>query len=268
MDHDLNIYDALYGSFENPVYRKIRLETYGRDIGQTGWLLADEFDRFLRLLGLTGKSSAIEVASGSGGPAIALAKSSGCALTGIDINPQAITRANAAARQPGLTTRVRFLQGDATERLPFDNDSADCILCFDAINHFPDRIAVLKDWYRILKLGGRAIFTDPIVITGFLTNREIQTRSSIGYFLYAPHGTNERLLRESGFEILLAENSTENIAQIAKRWKESRDRNRDELLQIEGAKIYEGTQEFLEMARLLAAEKRLSRYTYLAQKRA
>lgn len=261
-------HDALHGDPANPVYQKIRSDTYGRDIGQTAWVMAEEFDRFLRLLGITAKSTVVEIACGSGGPGLFLARTTGCLFAGYDIDATSIARANAGARQPGLTSRVRFYQGDATQQLPVDSDSVDSLLCFDAVHRLPNRSATFREWFRLLKLGGRLLFTDPAVITGHLTNQEIAARSSSPYIQYSPHGANERLLREAGFELLLSENSTENVSHIAKRWKESRERHRKDLVGIEGEALFTAAQNVLECIRLLAAEKRISRYTFLAEKRA
>ena len=48
------------------------------------------------------------------------------------------------------------------------------------MNHFPDPLAVLREWHRVLRVGHRALFTDPVVITGPVTNDELALRSSIG----------------------------------------------------------------------------------------
>jgi SAM-dependent methyltransferase len=47
------------------------------------------------------------------------------------------------------------------------------------MNHFPDRVKVFQEWRRVLRPGRRAVFTDPVVITGSVTNDELALRSSI-----------------------------------------------------------------------------------------
>jgi ubiquinone/menaquinone biosynthesis C-methylase UbiE len=72
-----------------------------------------------------------------------------------------------------LAERSEFRVADATGPLPFSDATFDAVTCIDAINHFPDRPQVIAEWARLLKLGGRLLFTDPITVTGALTNAEI-----------------------------------------------------------------------------------------------
>jgi hypothetical protein len=108
------------------------------------------------------------------------------------------------------------------------------------------------------------VYTDPIIVTGLLTKDEIATRSSIGYFLVAPPGENERLIHEAGFELLRAEDRTEAVAQVSRRWYDSRAAHREDLLKIEGEETLEGLQRFLAIVHTLSSEGRLSRYAFLA----
>ena len=55
---------------------------------------------------------------------------------------------------------------DASRPLPFGDGSFDAVISNDAMCHMADRPAVLREWYRVLKPGGRALFTDAMVVTG------------------------------------------------------------------------------------------------------
>ena len=79
----------------------IRGETFGQDIGQNSWLTVDEYDRFIAWLQLEPGQHVLEVASGSGGPALYLARHAGCRVTGIDCNESGIATATRAAFQSG-----------------------------------------------------------------------------------------------------------------------------------------------------------------------
>jgi 2-polyprenyl-3-methyl-5-hydroxy-6-metoxy-1,4-benzoquinol methylase len=266
MSEQFDLYNPTYGNFADTVLEQIRRETYGEDVGQNSWLTADECRQFLEMLSLTNESQVIEIACGSGGLAIFIAKTIGCNVLGIDINEKGIANANQRAIAQKLNGQIRFLHGDASQQLAFDEGLFDVLICIDSINHLPNRQRVLTDWYRILKPGGSVLFTDPIIVTGILSNDEIAVRSSIGYFLFIPVGENERLLTAAGFESLQQRDTTGSAAVVAKRWHDARNNHRDDLLKIEDKSTFEGLQQFLKVVHLLYSEKRLSRIAYIARK--
>src|ERR1700676_3468724 len=176
-------YNANYGNFQTGLYAQIRQEAFGEDIGQNSWLTADEQDRFLEWLELSPAKTLLDVACGAGGPALRSAAITGCSVVGIDVHEQAVAAARSLAAQRGLAERAEFRAIDAARPLPFSDASFDAITCVDAINHFPDRPRVIAEWVRLLKVGGLLLVTDPITVTGPLTNAEIATRSSTGFYL-------------------------------------------------------------------------------------
>ena len=262
----VDLYGASYGHFATDLYRDIRAASYGVDIGQTGWLTAEEQDQFITWLELTPRSRVLDVACGTGGPTLRIANRAQCAVVGIDIHEDGVAAATSQTQQDGLEDRASFQCHDASQELPFADESFDGIICVDAINHLPDRSAVLAEWKRVLKPGGRMLFSDPIVLTGPLTNAEIATRSSIGFFLFVPKGTDERLMREAGLELLICEDHTANMAEMARRWRAARDVRAEALIKVEGRETFEGQQEFLRVTELVATEGRLSRFVFVAQK--
>lgn len=260
----IDLFDSTYQNFSEQVLQEIREETFGRDIGQNSWLTADEYDRFISWLRLLPGDHALEVASGSGGPALYLARHTNCHVTGIDANESGVKTATAISAQS--RTRVMFEVVDANTELPFADNTFDALLCIDSMNHFPDRLNVFREWRRVLRAGGRAVFTDPVVITGPVTNEELALRSLVGLFLFVPPGVNEKLLKQAGFNLVQQEDVTENAARVSGRWHDSRARYRDKLLRIEGEERFEGLQNFFAAVQQLTEERRLSRIVYLVEK--
>jgi ubiquinone/menaquinone biosynthesis C-methylase UbiE len=257
-------YGAQYGHFASELYSRIRSDTFGQDIGQNGWLTSDEQDLFLTYLSLTRGSKLLDVACGSGGPTLRIARRTGCRVHGVDAHGQAIAEARARSEREGLTERTTFDELDASRPLPLPDASFDGLICIDAVNHLPNRQRVFSDWARLLRPGGHLVFTDPIVVTGPLTNEEIAIRSSVGFFLFVPPGADARLLEQAGFAVAETIDRTENMARIAERWRSARDARSRELRAVEGDATFEGQQRFFEIAARLARERRLSRFAFHA----
>ena len=263
----VDLYGASYRNFAHDLYAEIRREAFGEDIGQTSWLTAEEQDLFISWLGLGKSSRLLDVACGSGKPTLRIAQKTGCHVSGVDIHVDGIASATANAREIGYEGRAHFHHANASERLSFDTASFDAVTCIDAINHLPDRPRVLADWHRVLKPGGCLLFTDPIVLTGLITNEEVAIRTSIGHFIFAPHGLDESLLRQAGFDVERVEDRTPNMASNAAGWHQARASRESGLRKIEGDDVFLGQQRFLETAAKLAGEARLSRFAILARKR-
>jgi SAM-dependent methyltransferase len=260
-------YDASYSNFQSDLYTEIRREAFGDDIGQNSWLTSDEQDRFIGWLELAPGKCLLDVACGAGGPALRMAERTGCSVVGVDVHEQAITTANALAAEGGLAKTAEFLVADAAATLPFHDGRFDAITCIDAINHLPDRERVIAEWKRVLKPGGRLLFTNPTVVTGALTNAELAIRSSIGFFLFVPGHYDETVLSKCGMRLRVKEDVTANMANIAERRRLARQKREAALRKLEGDRTYEGQQEFLEVAARVAREGRLSRFVYLSERR-
>src|SRR3954451_23807845 len=112
-----------YSRFGDHVLTEIRKETFETDIGQNSWITVDEYDRFLSWLRLGSESHILEVANGSGGPALYAAGKMGCRVTGVDASAAAVETASQKAAASGQSERVRFQLADANARLPFEANS-------------------------------------------------------------------------------------------------------------------------------------------------
>ena len=268
MTKECDLYDTHYSSLLTDVQIEVRGETYDEDFGQASWIMGQEARAWFELLAVGPGQDALEVACGSGGLTCRMAKDTGARCVGVDINPHGIEAARLLAQHEGLSSRVSFEMVDAGSALPFQNESFDGVFCNDSVNHLPGRVDVLRDWHRVLRPGGRLLFTDPIVVTGQLSNDEIRARASIGYFLFTPQGHNERLLEQVGFIVQEVRDVTAAMASVSGKWREARARRRDRLEALEGEERFEGLQRFLDAVWTLASERRLSRYMYFATKRA
>lgn len=259
-------YQANYGNFQSDLYARIRQEAFGEDIGQNSWQTAEEQDRFVKWLDLSQGKRLLDVACGAGGPALRIAATSGCSVIGIDVHEDAVRVARLLADQRGLAAHAEFQLTDANQPLRFPDASFEAITCIDAINHFNDRPRIVAEWARVLKPGGRLLFTDPLTLTGPLTNGEIAARSLAGFYLFVPHGYDERVVRQCGLQLLVCKDVTANMATVAEARHAARSSRDAALREIEGDQAYEAQQEFLAVAARVAREGSLSRFVYVAKK--
>jgi hypothetical protein len=80
MPAPVDLYDSTYSNFEQRVLAEVRREAFGIDIGQNSWITVDEYERFFDRLKCGADANVLEVACGSGGPALHLARSRRCRM--------------------------------------------------------------------------------------------------------------------------------------------------------------------------------------------
>ena len=79
-------------------------------------------------------------------------------VTGIDMTPQMLAKARAAAVQMGAAN-VEFIEAEA-ERLPFADASFTVVVSNGVIDLIPDKDAVFSELHRVLAPGGRIQIAD------------------------------------------------------------------------------------------------------------
>ena len=79
-------------------------------------------------------------------------------VTGIDMTPEMLAKARAAAREMGAEN-VEFVEGEI-EQLPFPDETFDVIVSNGVIDLVPDKDAVFSEIWRVLRAGGRLQIAD------------------------------------------------------------------------------------------------------------
>ena len=79
-------------------------------------------------------------------------------VTGIDMTPEMLAKARAAAEEMGVRN-VEFVEAEA-EKLPFPDGSFDVVVSNGVIDLIPDKDAVFAELFRVLRPGGRIQLAD------------------------------------------------------------------------------------------------------------
>lgn len=116
-------------------------------------------DTLAEKAGITSESHVLDVGSGVGGPALHLAATYGCTVTGLDLVEPNVVEANGRAADRGLQNQAMFHAGNALD-MPFENDCFDVIWGQDAWCHVPDKDKLIEECSRVVRSGGVIAYTD------------------------------------------------------------------------------------------------------------
>lgn len=261
-----DFYGARYSAARQELRDALFSEVYENYFGQSSWVSTADYDRFADWLQLTPESSVLDVACGSGQPALRMAAAARCCVVGIDQNEEAIAFAGRLAAGRNFAHRVAFYCCDAAQPLPFDDATFDAVMCIDALAHLREHGRVFAEWCRVLSNGGRVVFTAQ-ALTGAITNIEVAARFPFGYYSFGPEGYDERVLKDAGFELIRRENLTGSFVRIAAAHCQARARHAEALRATEGEEEFQLQNRYRAVAEALAREGRLSHFAYLARKR-
>jgi ubiquinone/menaquinone biosynthesis C-methylase UbiE len=88
-------------------------------------------------------------------------------IIGVDLSRKLIQVAQVNAAKAGLSHQLRFEVGNSA-RLPYDNASYDMVISTGMLHSLKNPVAVLKEIYRVLKIGGEAWIYDPANVTTYI----------------------------------------------------------------------------------------------------
>ncbi len=100
----------------------------------------------------------LDIGCGTGEQSLFLAKR-GYRVLGVDMSRKMLTKANENAKEGKLEDKLSLVIASA-EALPFRDKSFDGLISiFGVFNHIPRAEHAFKETHRVLKSGGRAVFT-------------------------------------------------------------------------------------------------------------
>jgi ubiquinone/menaquinone biosynthesis C-methylase UbiE len=107
--------------------------------------------------------SVLDIGCGAGGIDVALAANHGAGfVTGMDVEDGVLTHARALVARRGLADRIGLVKV-APGPLPFPTATFDIVFSKDSIVHIPDKHALMREVFRVLKPGGWFVASDWLI---------------------------------------------------------------------------------------------------------
>lgn len=122
--------------------------------------------KVVALVGKAEAASILDIATGTGDLAIALAKTRATKIVGLDISTGMLEIGKRKVQQKKLGDTIEMVVGDS-ENLPFKNDSFDAVTVAFGVRNFETLENGLKEIHRILKPGGLFVVLETSVPTKF-----------------------------------------------------------------------------------------------------
>lgn len=181
----------------------LRADTYDRNRAQRACA-----QRLLELAELQPGERVLDVACGTGNISLPATKAVGPQgrVVGVDLAEGMIAQARRKAQQMGLAN-IDLRVGDA-EHLDLENGLFDAVLCGLGVLFFPDQPAAAREWHRLLRPGGRVVFSAWRQRFGGATREQLDARlAALGLrapSITSPHTQDPEacrsLLEQAGFE--------------------------------------------------------------------
>ncbi len=143
----------------------------------------------------------LDIGCGIGGPARYFASEFGCRVTGIDLTEQYIVAADLLTEKVGLSDRVSFDCGDATD-LPYGDGTFDMAWALNVTMNIRDRAKFYAGVYRVLKPGGAFAVSEIGQGPGGEPYYPLTWARDPSYSFLLPPDEMRSLLETSGFRIV------------------------------------------------------------------
>ena len=163
----------------------------------------------IEALGITGQSHVLDLGSGLRRARTNGRRLTGCTVTGIDLTPEFCDVATSLSQWTGLSSRTRFLVGDATATdLP--DATVDAAMTVHVAMNISDKAALYAEAFRVLRPGGRFVAYDVMKGEGGDVAYPVPWASdSTTSFLATPEEMRE-LLAAAGFTVISEVDSSDD----------------------------------------------------------
>ena len=186
----------------------------GEYVGQESFISAGEILDLARAAGVDAGTGVLDLCCGCGGPALHLARQTGCRIVGVDRSPEAIHLARTSAEHQGLGRRATFIVAEALCP-PMDAASFDVVLLYETMLAFEDKRRLVRVVRKLLRPGGRFGLT--LEEGRPLSSAERRRVPGSEEVWLIPESEFRGLLEAAGFRIHRVEDHTAAHAEVAGR---------------------------------------------------
>lgn len=202
-------------------------------------------ERMAEHAGLAHNDVVLDVGCGYGGVARYLAQNRGCQVLATNISDRELQWGRELTREAGLDDQVTFEWADFHD-LQYEDSSFDCYWSQEAFLHAYDKRMVLKEAGRVLKPGGRIVFSDLLVRHG----TPDADRERIYERVKSPDMWDRSdylaALKEAGFEIGRHSDWSDNVAPTYAWVRKELERRRSEFERRIGKEVVDRTSRALQ----------------------
>lgn len=162
----------------------------------------------------------LDIGSGIGGPARYIASTYGSHVTGVDLTADFVAASKTLSRLCGLDNLVQFDHADATH-LAYGDGKFDGAICFYVGMNLPQKQKVLDDVFRVLKPGGKLIWTEAVSQGDTPPHYPLPwAREPAGSYLSSREEL-EGMVKAEGFSIAATEDETTAHLELARQRQQS-----------------------------------------------
>jgi len=116
-------------------------------------------------LGLSPEDFVLDCGCGAGGALRWISQTYGSRVLGVDITLSFLQAARYISLSQGMREAAFFVAADGL-RLPFGDATFSVVLCQHVTMNIPDKGALFREWWRVLKSGGKVALNEIVKVRG------------------------------------------------------------------------------------------------------
>ena len=227
-------FNNFYQLSTHDVLRRIEKYTCGCCYGGNSWTTEKQVILMGQKLGLSPRSSLIDIGAGAGWPGLYLSSIRGCSLTLVDLPETGLKLAANRSIQDKISERVTTIIADAAE-LPFGDQSFDAVSHSDLLCCLFSKKKVLTECRRVIRQQGKMAFTVIYITPGL--DKPAHERAVLNSPDFIQADTRyETMLRECGWHIDDQIELSKEYQETCRLQIEADDLHQQELIKLLGEK--------------------------------